>query len=56
LSNHNEFDNAYYKAHLAAAHAPGAPNPFDVGAEGVAGYFKVVQSCTMAAKLRAAGQ
>jgi metallo-beta-lactamase class B len=56
LSNHNEFDNAYYKAHLAATRAPGAPNPFDVGAEGVAGYFKVVQSCTMAAKLRAAGQ
>ena len=56
LSNHNEFDNAYYKAHLAATRAPGAPNPFEVGADGVADYFKVVRSCTMAAKLRAAGK
>ncbi len=56
LSNHNDFDNAYYKAHLAATRAPGAPNPFDVGEEGVAGYYKMVQSCTMAAKLRAASE
>ena len=56
LSNHNDFDNAYYKAHLAATRAPGAPNPFDVGEAGVAGYFKMVQACTMAAKLRAASE
>ncbi len=56
LSNHTEFDNAYWKAHLAAARAPGDSNPFDVGADGVAGYFTVVQACASAAKLRATGE
>lgn len=54
ISNHTEFDNAYYKAHTAANRKPGEPNPFDVGRDGVARYFTVVQECTMAAKLRAA--
>src|SRR6185503_15348953 len=31
LSNHTEFDNAYYKAHTAANRKPGEGNPFDVG-------------------------
>lgn len=56
LSNHTEFDNAYWRAHLAATRAPGDRNPFDVGADGVAGYFAVVQACTSAAKLRATGE
>jgi metallo-beta-lactamase class B len=55
LSNHNDFDNAYYKAHLAATRQPGMPNPFEVGEEGVQGYYKMVQACTAAAKLRAIG-
>ena len=54
LSNHTEFDNGYYKAHTAAFRKPGESNPFDVGQDGVARYFTVVQNCTMAAKLRAA--
>jgi metallo-beta-lactamase class B len=54
LSNHTEFDNAYYKAHTAANRKPGEANPFEVGTEGVARYFSVVQNCTTAAKLRAA--
>ena len=54
MSNHTEFDNGYYKAHTAANRKPGEPNPFDVGKDGVARYFTVVQDCTMAAKLRAA--
>ena len=53
LSNHTEFDNAYYKAHTAANRKPGEPNPFEVGKDGVARYFMVVQDCTTAAKLRA---
>ena len=53
LSNHTEFDNAYYKAHTAANRKPGEPNPFEVGKDGVARYFTVVQDCTTAAKLRA---
>jgi hypothetical protein len=40
----------------AADRQPGVANPFDVGADGVARYFTVVQSCAMAAKLRIAGQ
>jgi metallo-beta-lactamase class B len=54
LSNHTEFDNGYYKAHTAANRKPGESNPFDVGKDGVARYFTVVQDCAMAAKLRAA--
>lgn len=56
LSNHSEFDNAFFKAHTAANRPPGAANPFDVGEDGVARYFTVVQNCVEAAKLRAAGQ
>ena len=53
LSNHTEFDNGYYKAHTAANRKAGEPNPFDVGREGVARYFSVVQNCASAAKARA---
>lgn len=56
LSNHSEFDDAYFKAHAAADRKGEEANPFDVGAGGVARYFNVVQSCAMAAKLRAAQQ
>jgi metallo-beta-lactamase class B len=56
ISNHSEFDDAYFKAHTAANRKPGAPNPFDVGSDGVARYFTVVQACTTAARIRAAGQ
>lgn len=53
LSNHTEFDNGYYKAHTAANRKSAEPNPFDVGQDGVARYFRVVENCTTAAKLRA---
>jgi metallo-beta-lactamase class B len=56
LSNHSEFDNAYLKAHTAADRQPGDPNPFDVGTDGVARYFQVVQDCATAAKLRVTAQ
>ena len=55
MSNHTEFDYGYYKAHTAANRKPGAANPFDVGRDGVGRYFDVVEQCTTAAKLRAAG-
>lgn len=54
LSNHTEFDNAYYKAHTAANRRPGAANPFDVGRAAVGRYFTVVEQCSTAAKLRSA--
>ncbi len=53
ITNHTEFDNAFYKAHTAADRKDGEPNPFDVGADAVARYFAVVQDCTAADKLRA---
>ena len=56
LSNHTEFDNGYYKAHTAANRKPGEANPFDVGRDAVDRYFTVVEQCTTAAKLRAAGK
>ena len=56
LSNHTEFDNAYFKAHTAADRKPGEANPFDVGSDGVARYFTVVQDCVEATKIRALGK
>ncbi|HEY7171866.1 MAG TPA: MBL fold metallo-hydrolase [Vicinamibacterales bacterium] len=53
MSNHTEFDNGFYKAHTAAGRKPGEANPFEVGRDGVARYFTVVEECTTAAKLRA---
>jgi metallo-beta-lactamase class B len=56
LSNHSEFDDAYFKAHAAVNREPGEVNPFDVGPDGVARYFTVVRSCAAAAKIRANGK
>jgi metallo-beta-lactamase class B len=56
ITNHSEFDNAFFKAHTAADRKDGEANPFDVGADAVARYFAVVQNCTAAAKLRATGK
>ncbi len=33
ISNHTEFDNAFFKAHAAADRRNGEANPFDVGAD-----------------------
>jgi metallo-beta-lactamase class B len=52
VSNHTEFDNAYYKAHTAADRKPGEANPFDVGRAAVGRYFTVVEDCATAARLR----
>jgi metallo-beta-lactamase class B len=56
LSNHTEFDNAYFKAHTAASRKPGTANPFEVGTAAVARYFTVVEYCTTAARIRATGK
>jgi metallo-beta-lactamase class B len=56
MSNHSEFDDAYYKAHTADDRKHGEANPFDVGKAAVGRYFTTVEACTTAAKLRAAGQ
>jgi metallo-beta-lactamase class B len=56
LSNHSEFDDAWLKAHSAANRRAGEPNPFEVGTDSVARYFRVVGYCAEAAKLRATAQ
>jgi metallo-beta-lactamase class B len=56
MSNHTEFDNGFYKSHTANDRKGAEPNPFDVGATAVGNYFKVVDSCVSAAKLRATGK
>ena len=56
ITNHSEFDDAYFKAHTAAGRKAGEANPFDVGADGVARYFAVVQGCAEAARVRVAGK
>jgi metallo-beta-lactamase class B len=56
MSNHTEFDNAFYKAHTAANRKPGEANPFDVGRAGVGRYFATVEECATAAKVRAGGR
>jgi len=56
LSNHSEFDDAYFKAHTAANRKSAEPNPFEAGTNGVARYFTTVQACAAAAKLRATGE
>jgi metallo-beta-lactamase class B len=55
LSNHTEFDNGYYKSHTAANRKPGDANPFDVGRAAVDRYFTLVEQCSTAARIRAAG-
>jgi metallo-beta-lactamase class B len=56
MSNHTEFDNAYFRAHTAAARSSrDLPNPYELGAANVADYFSVVRYCATAAKLRATG-
>lgn len=55
LSNHSEFDNAYFKANVAVNRTGNEANPFEVGADAVDRYFRVVQSCAAAAKMRVAG-
>lgn len=58
LSNHSEFDNAVNKNRMLAGRGNG-PHPYDVGADGVQRYFRVMQGCARAAQLdlerRAAG-
>jgi metallo-beta-lactamase class B len=56
ISNHSEFDNAFFKAHTADDRKDGEANPFDVGMDGVARYFTVVEACVTAARIRAAGR
>ncbi|MBI4887347.1 MAG: MBL fold metallo-hydrolase [Acidobacteria bacterium] len=51
LSNHSEFDNAVSKNRMIAGRGNG-PHPYDIGADWVQRYFRVMQDCARAAQLR----
>ena len=56
MSNHTEFDLAYFKASTAANRgANNVRSPYLVGQEAVIRYFAVVELCAKAAKLRSVG-
>jgi metallo-beta-lactamase class B len=56
MSNHTEFDNAYFKAHTADNRKRrNVRNRYLVGQRAVVNYFGVVELCAKAAKLRATG-
>jgi metallo-beta-lactamase class B len=52
MSNHSEFDNAVTKIRLMAARKAGEPHPFELGREAVQRYFKVMEECAQAARLK----
>ena len=51
LSNHSEFDNAVSKNRMLAGRGNG-PHPYEIGADSVQRYFRVMQGCARAAQLR----
>ena len=52
LTNHSEFDNATTKIRLMAARKEGEPSPFELGARTVQRYFRVMEECAKAARLK----
>jgi metallo-beta-lactamase class B len=52
MSNHSEFDYAVTKIGLLAARKAGEPHPFELGREAVQRYFKVMDECAQAARLK----
>jgi metallo-beta-lactamase class B len=50
LSNHSEFDNAVSKNRMLAGRGNG-PHPYEIGADWVQRYFRVLQGCARAAQL-----
>ncbi|MGE0448160.1 MAG: MBL fold metallo-hydrolase [Vicinamibacterales bacterium] len=50
LSNHSEFDNAVSKNRMLAGRGDG-PHPYEIGADWVQRYFKVLEGCARAAQL-----
>ena len=52
MSNHSEFDSAVTKIKMMAARKAGEPHPFELGAEAVQRYFKVMDECAQVARLK----
>ena len=51
LSNHSEFDYAVQKNRMLSGSGNG-PHPYELGADTVQRYFKVMQGCARAAQLK----
>ena len=49
LSNHTDYDGSKRKLPAVRARAPGAPNPYVVGADAVRSYLTVAHECALAA-------
>ena len=49
LSNHTDYDGSKIKLPALAKRAPGAPNPYVVGADSVRRYLTVANECAQAA-------
>lgn len=52
MSNHSEFDGAISKIKMLPGRKAGEPNPFEVGADAIARYFKVSEECADVARLK----
>ena len=52
MSNHSEFDSAVSKIKMLAARRAGESHPFDLGRDAVQRYFKVLDECAEAARLK----
>jgi hypothetical protein len=50
MTNHSEFDNAVDKIKMMAARKPGEASPLEIGADAVARYFKVTETCAELAR------
>ncbi len=50
LSNHSEFDSAVTRNRMLAGQGDG-PHPYELGAEWVQRYFRVMRGCARAAQL-----
>src|SRR5437660_10583854 len=51
LSNHSALDNAFNKNRMLAGRGNG-PHPYEIGADWVQRYFRVMQGCARAAQIR----
>ena len=52
LSNHTDWDRSKINLPLMAKRAPGSPNPYIVGSEGVRRFMKVAEECAAAKLMR----
>ncbi len=52
MSNHSEFDNAVTKIKMLPGRRAGEPHPFELGGDAVLRYFKVLDECAQAARMK----